>query len=100
MTNSGRSIPRGIKIIFHIGVVSKEFPIGIKASVKNITVTGRYNLPVLTVGRDFINDAGRGETISIMPPTIRHARKKVILSPVHWHTGTVCFHRSGVISCY
>ena len=35
-----------------------------------------------------------------MPPTIRHARKKVILSPVHWHTGTVCFHRSGVISCY
>ena len=99
MTDASGAIPGGVEIILHVCIVGKELAIYVKATVENVPVSGGHNLPILTIRRHFVNDAGRSQAITIMPPSIGHPWKQVIFPPIHGYTRTVRFNWSGIVPC-
>ena len=82
MVDAGRSIPGHPEVPLHVGVVGKEFAVGIEAEVVRVAVAGTPEFPLLAVGVRADDVASRGQFAGGMTVAIPHPPNEHVFVPV------------------
>ena len=61
MTDAGGAVPGGVEVIFHVRVISEEFPVRIEAAVEDVAEADGDGFPIRAVGIELIDDAAGSE---------------------------------------
>ena len=82
MVDPGRPVPGHAEVPLHVGVVGKQFAVGVETKVIGVPVAATPEFPLLAVGISADDEAARGKLAGGMPVAVPHPADDHVFVPV------------------